>query len=252
MSENSKSLTKERLNKFLARCGIASRRESDVLIEQGRVSVNNVPVEHPVCFVNGKDIVKVDGERIGVPDKVRMWRYNKLVGQITTHNDPERRQTVFKAVASQDPTLPRLVSVGRLDINSEGLLLLTNAGNLSHALEIPSNKWTRRYRIRAYGNTPKNFAEKAAQGVSMKGVTYGSIQAKEESRQGANAWYVVTLQEGKNREIRKIFEYFGLQVNRLIRTAYGPFQLGGLLKGSIEEVPNRVLKEQLGKIYDSL
>jgi len=244
--------SKERLNKFLARCGVGSRRESDLLIQQGRVSVNNIFIENPVCFVGQKDIVKVDGEKIGSPGKVRLWRYHKPVGQVTTHSDPERRLTVFKAVSGQDPSLPRLVSIGRLDINSEGLLLLTNAGSLSHKLEMPSNNWTRRYSVRAYGNMPETFIEKAAKGLKIDGEQYRSIHISLESRQGANAWYLVTLKEGKNREIRKIFEYFGLRVNRLIRTAFGPFQLGSLPKGAIEEIPQRVLKDQLGKEYASL
>lgn len=249
---NQKKSSKERLNKFLARCGIGSRRAADLLIQQGRVSVNSLFIENPVCFVDEKDVVKVDGEKLASPGKVRLWRYHKPVGQVTTHNDPERRLTVFKAIEGQNPTLPRLISVGRLDINSEGLLLLTNAGSLSHMLEMPSNNWTRRYRVRAYGNMPDTFIERALQGLKIDGESYGSIKISIESRQAANAWYIVTLQEGKNREIRKVFEHFGLKVNRLIRIAFGPFQLGNLPKGGIEEVPSRILKDQLGKRYSLL
>ncbi len=243
----------ERLNKYLARCGVASRREADEMILQGRITVNEQSVQKLATFVLFGDVVKVDGERLNTPEPLRVWRYHKPMGQITAHRDPQGRKTVFQAVQGQDPTLPRLISVGRLDFNTEGLLLLTNSGTLSHELELPSKGWVRRYKVRVYGKQPQGFIEKLAAGVIIDGIKYGPIQAHEDGRkQGKNVWFTVSLQEGKNREVRKVFEHFGMQVNRLIRIAYGPFQLGNLAKGAFEEIPLRVLKEQLGKLYSKL
>lgn len=245
------SPNEERLNKFLARCGVASRRGADKLITQGRVAVNGHATSAVGTRVGPNDCVTLDGEPLTPRQTLRVWRYHKPAGQITTHVDTKDRLTVFDAIQGQNPKLPRLISVGRLDYQTEGLLLLTNAGTLAHHLELPSNKWTRRYRVRAFGAPPANFLSSLNKGVTIEGIHYGAVTIKEDKRQGNNTWYTVCLQEGKNREIRRLFDHFGLMVNRLIRTAYGPFQLGNLPKGTIEEIPPRILRDQLGGLVPS-
>ena len=232
-----------RIAKYLARAGIASRREAERLIEQRRVIVDGQTLTTAATLVTGAEDIRVDGERVGSASATRLWRYHKPDGLVTTHKDPQGRPTVFEALPQG---LGRVLSVGRLDLTTEGLLLLTNDGGLSRALELPSNGWRRRYRARAYGRTTQGALDALAGGVEIDGVRYGPVSAKLDETRGGNVWITLSITEGKNREVRAILRHLGLTVNRLIRTAYGPFQLGGLEKGAIEEVPGKQLKEQLG------
>lgn len=232
----------DRIAKWLARAGVASRRDAEKLLAEGKVVMNNVPVTHPATFVSPGDLVVVNGALVGDPDRTRLWRYHKPEGLVTTHRDPEGRPTVFDKLRAQ---LPRVVSVGRLDLTSEGLLLLTNDGALSRRLELPETGWIRRYRVRVHGIVEQRALSALTRGVTVEGVRYGPIDATLDTRKGENAWLTVSLREGRNREIRRVMTHLGLTVSRLIRVAYGPFQLGHLPKGGIEEVPGRVLREQL-------
>jgi 23S rRNA pseudouridine2605 synthase len=232
----------DRIAKFLARAGIASRRDAERMIEEGRVRLNNTPVEHPATFVTPGDLVLVDGKPVDAPERTRLWRYHKPAGLVTTHRDPEGRPTVFDKLRDQ---LPRVVSVGRLDLTSEGLLLLTNDGALARFLELPSTGWVRRYRVRVHGMPDPGALAALARGVTVDGVRYGPIEAGVDARKGDNAWLTVSLREGRNREIRRVMTHIGLPVTRLIRIAYGPFQLGTLPRGGVDEVPARVLRQQL-------
>ena len=232
----------ERIAKWLARAGIASRRDAEKLLAEGRVRMNNIVVTHPATFVTAGDLVQVNGKLVDAPDRTRLWRYHKPVGLVTTHRDPEGRPTVFDAVRKE---MPRVVSVGRLDLNSEGLLLLTNDGGLARRLEMPANGWLRRYRVRVYGNVQEDALARLAQGVVVEGVRYGAIEAGLDSRKGENAWITVALREGRNREIRRVMAHLNLQVTRLIRIAYGPFQLGTLPRSDVEEITAKVMREQL-------
>ncbi len=234
----------ERIAKFLARAGIASRREAERLIEQGIVTVDGKTLDTPAFKVTPDMDIRVDGTRIGKPDAPRLWRFHKPDGLVTTHKDPQGRPTVFDALAGQ---LPRVISVGRLDLTTEGLLLLTNDGGLARQLELPSTGWTRRYRVRAYGRVNQRQLDGLQDGVEIDGVRYGPVRATLDQTQGGNQWITLSITEGKNREVRNVMRHLGLTVNRLIRTAYGPFQLGKLPKGAFEEVPGKQLKEQLGK-----
>lgn len=234
----------ERIAKFLARAGVASRREAERMIEQGIVTVDGETLTTPAFKVTPRMEIRVDGTRVGKPDAPRLWRFHKPDGLVTTHKDPQGRPTVFDALQGQ---LPRVISVGRLDLTTEGLLLLTNAGDLARRLELPSTGWTRRYRVRAYGRVNQKDLNALAEGVEIDGVEYGPIRAHLDQTQGGNQWITMSINEGKNREIRNVCRHLGLQVNRLIRTAYGPFQLGKLAKGAFEEVPGKQLKEQLGR-----
>lgn len=234
----------ERIAKRLARAGLCSRREAERWIEQGRVVVNGSKLDSPACVVGPDDVVVVDGQPLGEPERTRLWRYHKPAGLVTTHKDPEGRPTVFDKLPEG---MPRVISVGRLDLNSEGLLLLTNDGELARRLELPSNAWVRRYRVRVHGEIREDALENLAKGITVDGIAYGSIVATLDRQQGANAWLTVSLQEGKNREIRRVMEFLGWPVTRLIRVAYGPFQLGTLPEGGAEEVPGKVLREQLGQ-----
>jgi 23S rRNA pseudouridine2605 synthase len=237
----------ERVAKALARAGVASRREVERLIEAGRVAINGKVLTTPAVKVAPGDFLTVDGQLVAEREPTRIFRYHKPTGLMTTHHDPKGRPTVFGALPKD---LPRLISVGRLDLNSEGLLLLTNDGELSRALETPSNAWVRRYRARAFGDTTQAKLDKLKDGVTIEGVTYGAIDAKldkahEKAGGGKNVWITVSLSEGKNREVRKVLESIGLKVNRLIRLSYGPFALGTLAAGQIEEVGPRVIRELL-------
>jgi 23S rRNA pseudouridine2605 synthase len=232
----------ERIAKWLARAGHASRRDSERLIAEGRVRLNNVAVTHPATFVGGDDLVQVDGAIVSPPERARVWRYHKPPGLVTTHRDPQGRPTVFEKLP---PGLPRVVSVGRLDLTSEGLLLLTNDGALARRLELPATGWLRRYRVRVHGNADERALAALARGLTVDGVRYGPIDAGLDSRRGENAWLAVSLREGRNREVRRVMAHLGLTVTRLIRVAYGPFQLGALPRGAVEEVPARVLRDQL-------
>lgn len=236
--------TGERIAKYLARAGIASRREAERLIEQGLVTIDGETLTTPAFKVTPDMDIRVDGTRVGAPEAPRLWRFHKPAGLVTTHSDPQGRPTVFEALEGR---LPRVISVGRLDLTTEGLLLLTNSGGLARRLELPSTGWTRRYRVRAYGRVTQAALDRLKDGIEIDGVQYGPIRASLDQTQGGNQWLTISINEGKNREIRHVCRHLGLQVNRLIRTAYGPFQLGKLAKGAVEEVPGKQLKEQLGK-----
>lgn len=232
----------ERIAKWLARAGIASRRDAEKLLTEGRVKLNNVVVTHPATFIEPGDLVTVNGTLVNEPERTRLWRYHKPDGLVTTHRDPQGRPTVFEKMP---PSIPRVVSVGRLDLNSEGLLLLTNDGTLARRLELPSNAWVRRYRVRVFGIPTESQLAALAKGITVAGERYGPIEAGLDSRKGDNAWLTVALKEGRNREVRKVMAHLGLEVSRLIRVAYGPFQLGNLNRGEVSEVPTKVLREQI-------
>lgn len=234
----------ERIAKVLARAGIASRREAERMIEAGRVAVNGAVIATPATLVGAADAIAVDGKRVAEPERTRLFRYHKPPGLVVTHRDPQGRPTVFEKMP---PAMPRVVSVGRLDLNSEGLLLLTNDGALARRLELPANAWLRRYRVRVYGLVDEARLARLSEGATIEGVRYGPIEAGLDSRRGDNAWLTVSLREGKNREVRRVLEHLGLRVNRLIRLAYGPFQLGQLPKGAIEEVRAAQLRAALPK-----
>ncbi|HEU5046502.1 MAG TPA: pseudouridine synthase [Rickettsiales bacterium] len=235
----------ERIAKVIARSGICSRREAEKIIEEGGVTVNGKRIASSALNVTAEDVIMVRGKRVTQAEEARLWLYYKPLGLVTTHKDEKGRTTVFETLPRH---LPRLISVGRLDLNTEGLLLLTNDGGLSRFMELPSTGWKRRYRARVYGTILPESLEKLARGVTVDGVKYGSVEVSVEKREGTsrNSWVMVTLTEGKNREIRKIFEHIGCQVSRLIRLSYGPFQLGNLKPGEIKEVPRKALLEQLG------
>jgi 23S rRNA pseudouridine2605 synthase len=234
----------DRIAKYLARAGVASRRDAERLLAEGQIRLNNVTVTHPATFVTPGDLVTVAGKLVEQPDRTRLWRYHKPEGLVTTHRDPDGRPTVFDKLRQQ---LPRVISVGRLDLTSEGLLLLTNDGALARMLELPSTGWIRRYRVRVHGAVEPAKLAALAKGVTIDGVHYAPIDAGLDAKKGDNAWLTVSLREGRNREIRRVMAYLGLDVTRLIRIAYGPFQLGTLPRGGIDEVPARVLREQLPK-----
>jgi 23S rRNA pseudouridine2605 synthase len=234
----------ERIAKWAARAGVASRRDVEKMIAEGRIKLNGVKIDHPASFVKDADIVQVDGRVVDAPSRTRLFRYHKPVGLMTTHKDPEGRPTVFEKLP---PGLPRLISVGRLDLNSEGLLLLTNDGALARLLERPETGWLRRYRVRVNGFVDEPALAALAKGITIDGERYGPIDAGLDSRKGDNSWLTVALREGRNREVRRVMAHLNLATSRLIRIAYGPFQLGLLTKGSVEEVPPKILREQMPK-----
>lgn len=233
-----------RIAKVLARSGLCSRREAERWIEAGRVTLNGEVLTSPAINVSPKDKVLVDGNPLPKAEPIRAWRYNKPRGLVTTHSDPEGRPTVFAALPGD---LPRVVSVGRLDINSEGILLLTNDGQLSRLLELPSTGWVRRYRVRVFGKVTEHDLAKLIRGVNIDGVHYEASEALIQHQTNDNSWILVGLKEGKNREVKRMMESIGCKVNRLIRISYGPFQLGNLESGEVEEIKIRSLQEQLGK-----
>jgi 23S rRNA pseudouridine2605 synthase len=234
----------ERIAKVLARAGLASRRDAEEMVVQGRVTVNGRIINSPALDVTANDVVAVDGTVLPPRERTRLFMYHKPKGLMTTHADPEGRPTVFDNLPEG---LPRLISVGRLDFNTEGLLLLTNDGGLARALELPDTGWLRRYRVRAHGEITQAQLDQLKDGIEVDGVKYGSIDATLERDQGANVWLVFAIREGKNREVRNVMAHLGLEVNRLIRVSYGPFQLGELAEGQVDEVKTRVLREQLGE-----
>ena len=249
-SSSPSSFSGDRIAKVLARAGIASRREAERMIEEGRVSVNGKKITSPALNVTGKETILVDGKPVARAEETRVWRYHKKAGTLTTNKDPMGRDTIFEKLP---PELPRVVTVGRLDYNTEGLLLLTNDGELARHLELPQNAWLRHYRVRVYGTVDARKLKELEKGVTIEGIRYDSVkvEVETEKQEGANQWLAVTIREGKNREVRKILEHVGLQVTRLIRVSFGPFQLGKLARGGIEEVPRRILRESLGKFFEN-
>ncbi len=234
----------ERVAKILARAGLCSRRDAERWIAEGRVALKGEVLKSPAVNVTDPHELSVDGKPLPEAERARLWRYHKPAGLVTTHRDEKGRPTVFAALP---PDLPRLISIGRLDLNSEGLLLLTNDGALARQLELPAHGWLRRYKVRVHGEIDPAQLTGLEKGVTVEGVSYGPIHAVLERQQGSNAWLIVSLREGRNREVRKVMAHLGLPVSRLIRLAYGPFQLGNLARGGIEEVQQRVLREQLGQ-----
>jgi 23S rRNA pseudouridine2605 synthase len=232
----------ERIAKYLSRAGIASRRDAEQLIAAGKVRINNTEITHPAIFVTPTDLVVVNGQPVSPPERTRLWRYHKPDGLVTTHKDPEGRTTVFEKLP---PDLPRVISVGRLDLTSEGLLLLTNDGALSRQLELPATGWLRRYRVRVHGGVDPAKLLRLADGIRIDGEQFGPIDATVDSRQRANTWLSISLREGKNREIRRVMDHLLLPVTRLIRVAYGPFQLGLLPRNAVEEVNGKILRDQI-------
>jgi 23S rRNA pseudouridine2605 synthase len=236
----------ERIAKYMARAGVCSRRDAERLIAEGRVMLNGLPVATPATFVFDSDEISVDGDVIGGKESTRLWRYHKPKGLVTSHRDEHGRDTIFDHLPRD---MPRVISVGRLDMNSEGLLLLTNNGALSRHLELPATGWTRKYRVRAFGSLGEGAIKALKKGVTVEGVTYGSIETEVERQQGSNVWLSMVLREGKNREIRRVLEHFGLEVNRLIRISYGPFHLSDMEEGTVEEVAENSIREALGKTF---
>jgi len=235
----------ERVAKLLARVGLCSRRDAERWIAAGRVSVDGQVLTTPAVTVTAANDVRVDGVPLPGSERARLWRYHKPAGLITTHRDEKGRPTVFDALPKE---LPRVISVGRLDLNSEGLLLLTNDGGLARRLELPATGWLRRYKVRVHGEVDPDRLAALEKGITIDGVAYGSIHAILERLQGSNAWIALALREGKNREVRRVLEHLGLPVTRLIRLSFGPFQLGNLARGDVAELPKKVLAEQLGKV----
>jgi 23S rRNA pseudouridine2605 synthase len=241
----SKPDTGDRLAKVIARSGLCSRRDAEVWITEGRVVVNGKKVLTPAFNVTDRDKIMVDGAPLAARQGTRVWLYHKPAGLVVTEKDPEGRETVFEHL--EQLGLPRVVSVGRLDINTEGLLLLTNDGGLKRVLELPATGWLRRYRVRAHGTVTQAALDKLKDGIEIDGIRYGSIEATLEREQGSNVWIVMALREGKNREVKNVLGALGLEVNRLIRVSYGPFQLGDIPVGGIETVRASTLRDQLGK-----
>jgi 23S rRNA pseudouridine2605 synthase len=237
--------TGDRLAKVIARSGLCSRRDAEVWITEGRVVVNGKKVLTPAFNVTDRDKIMVDGAPLAARQGTRVWLYHKPAGLVVTEKDPEGRETIFQHLETHG--LPRVVTVGRLDINTEGLLLLTNDGGLKRVLELPATGWLRRYRVRAHGTVTQAALDKLKDGIEIDGIKYGSIEATLEREQGANVWLVLALREGKNREVKNVLGALGLEVNRLIRISYGPFQLGDIPVGAVETVKAKMLRDQLGK-----
>ncbi len=234
---------RERIAKRLARAGLCSRREAETWIAAGRVSVNGKVLDTPAFTVGPKDKIEVDGAPLPQVERTRLWLFHKPAGLVTTARDPEGRPTVFSAMPKD---MPRVMSIGRLDINTEGLLLLTNDGGLARILELPQTGWLRRYRVRAHGEISQEQLDTLKDGIAVEGVLYGSMEATLDRRQGANVWITLALREGKNREVKKVLGALGLTVNRLIRVSFGPFQLGDLAEREVREIRGRMLRDQLG------
>lgn len=235
----------ERIAKYLARCGVASRRACETLIEDGKVSVNGSRVTTPAFKVTGRELIKVSGEIIKRPEPTRLWRYHKPAGLLTTNSDPEGRSTIFQELPK---SLPRTITIGRLDYNTEGLLLLTNDGELARALELPNNAFERTYRARALGRISQEKLDTLKSGIIVDGEQFGEIKATLDRQTGANSWITVTLAEGRKREVRRALEALEMQVNRLIRVSYGPFELKDMKPGTVIEVPEAVLLAELGHL----
>lgn len=246
MSEESPN-TGERVAKHMARAGLCSRRDGERWIAEGRVKVDGKTIDTPATIVDDPARITVDGNQLGKKSEAKIWRYHKPAGLVTTHKDDLGRATVFQKMPQH---LPRVISVGRLDLNTEGLLLLTNDGELARRLELPATGWKRKYRVRIFGYVDDEKLKSLEKGITVDGIHYGAIEANLEKRTGSNAWLSMTLIEGKNREIRKVLEHLGLKVSRLIRTDYGPFKLGDLTRGAVMEVSHKMMIEQLGTNLD--
>ena len=239
----------ERIAKLLARAGVASRREVERMIAEGRIALNGAKIETPATILPGLRGVTVDGKPVAKADRARLFRFHKPAGLLTAERDPKGRPTIYTALRNALPKdAPRLMPVGRLDLNTEGLLLLTNDGELKRAMELPANAVPRTYRARAFGEVSQAQLEALMDGITIEGVRYGPIDANLERRTGRNQWIELTLTEGKNREVRRVLEHLGLQVSRLMRTAYGPFALGDLPRGAADEVR----KHELERFQSSL
>src|SRR6202167_5746682 len=233
-----------RIAKVIARAGLASRREAEAWIAAGRVAINGVVIDSPARNVTARDELSVDGKKLPARERTRLFLYHKQGGLLTTRVDPRGRPTIFERLPSG---LPRLISVGRLDFNTEGLLLLTNDGGLARVLELPATGWLRRYRVRAHGTVTQAKLDELRAGVTVDGMHYGEIEATLDRVQGSNLWLTFAIREGKNREVRNVLGHLGLEVARLIRISFGPFQLGELAEGAVEEISTRTLREQLGE-----
>jgi 23S rRNA pseudouridine2605 synthase len=242
--QNNQPAPGERIAKVIARAGLASRREAEAWIAAGRVAVNGEIIASPARNVTAADRIAVDGAPLPQRERTRLFLYHKARGLVTTHADPGGRPTIFGVLPKG---LPRLISVGRLDLNTEGLILLTNDGGLARALELPATGWLRRYRVRAHGRVTQDDLDRLRRGIAIDGVRYGPIEATVDRSQGANVWLTFAIREGKNREVKNVLGHLGLAVNRLIRLSFGPFRLGDLAEGAIEEVRTRTLREQLGE-----
>ncbi len=245
MTEPDQPATGERIAKVMARAGLCSRRDAERWVAAGRVKVNDRKIDSPALNVSSTDKIEVDNKPLPDREPTKLWRYHKPAGLVVSHNDEKGRASVFENLP---PDMERVVSIGRLDINTEGLLLLTNDGELARKLELPATGWLRRYRVRVFGSVDEAALAKLKKGIVIDGTHYGSIEATLDREQGKNNWLTIGLREGKNREIKVICEHMGLKVNRLIRLSFGPFQLGDLNPGKVEEVSGKVLKEQtIGK-----
>lgn len=240
---NPSAIPGDRIAKVMARAGIASRREAERMIEAGRVTVNGEQIMSPALNVTEADMIIVDGKPVSEPEPPRMWLYHKPVGLVTTNRDEKGRETIYDTLPAD---MPRVMSVGRLDINSEGLLLLTNDGGVKRKLELPATGWLRRYRARVNGRPEDSTLDPLRRGMTVEGERFQPMEVSIDRQQGANAWLTVGLREGKNREIRRAMEAVGLSVNRLIRVSYGPFQLGELKSGAVEEIRRKIVRDQLG------
>ncbi len=238
-----KEIPGERIAKVIARAGLASRRAAESWIAAGRVAVNGAVISSPALNVSPSDRIVVDGQPLPGRERTRLFLYHKPRGLVTTHADPEGRATIFRALPKH---LPRLISVGRLDINTEGLVLLTNDGGLARVLELPATGWLRRYRVRALGRITQEALDRLRGGLTLDGIRYGAIEATLDREQGSNIWLTFAIREGKNREVRKVLESLGLKVNRLIRVSYGPFELGDLDDGAVTEIETEELRKTLG------
>lgn len=242
--------TGDRIAKIMARAGLCSRRDAEVWIKEGRVQIDGQTILSPALNVDPQtQEIQVDGKILPTAEEPLLWKYYKPRGLVTSHKDEMGRPTVFEALPKD---MPRVISVGRLDLNSEGLLLLTNSGAIARYMELPQTAWKRRYRVRLNGAPTEEELESLKKGITVEGIRYGSIEATLDRQQGHNAWVTVTLTEGKNREIRRIMEHFGWKVSRLIRLSYGPFVLGGMKEGQVEAVPQKILRHSLGNVLKDL